>query len=71
MLSGWHRFTSSWDVNQYYSILSGWISNSFIINHADKSNQANPVINKPMQMLSMAPNNEFGFDYLRDNMVLS
>ena len=46
---------------------------SFIINHADKSNQANPCDRKQAYAADIiyGTNNEFGFDYLRDNMVLS
>ena len=46
---------------------------SFIINHADETNQANPCNRKQAYTADIiyGTNNEFGFDYLRDNMVLS
>lgn len=49
------------------------VPSSFIINSADKSNQASPCNRKDAYAADIiyGTNNEFGFDYLRDNMVLS
>jgi preprotein translocase subunit SecA len=49
------------------------VPSSFIINSADKSNQASPCNRKDAYVADIiyGTNNEFGFDYLRDNMVLS
>ena len=49
------------------------VPSSFIINHADETNQANPCNRKQAYTADIiyGTNNEFGFDYLRDNMVLS
>jgi preprotein translocase subunit SecA len=49
------------------------VPSSFIINSADKSNQASSCNRKDAYAADIiyGTNNEFGFDYLRDNMVLS
>ena len=49
------------------------VPSSFIINSTDRSNQAGPCNRKDAYAADIiyGTNNEFGFDYLRDNMVLS
>ena len=49
------------------------VPSSFIVNSTDRSNQAGPCNRKDAYAADIiyGTNNEFGFDYLRDNMVLS